>query len=164
VLDLASPQEPRWVVVRHSTFDDRFDEVMPRRGMAISALRHFRSFADRVVPILIDAIDTFEEYDPDESYSGDHARVCETLAEFGPAAALAVPRLVAYLESWRTRPEDDGTSSPSAMFEALRAIGPPAAAALPTLEAIRLRDDEDADPELDRDDPLDRAILAIRGG
>lgn len=145
VLDLASPRG-----------------ASHRRGEAIDALRHFRSFADRIVPTLIDAIDTFEEYDPDESYSGDHARVCGTLAEFGPAAAAAVPRLVAYLESWRARPEDDGTPPPTAMFEALRAIGPPAAAALPILEAIRLEADEDAAPELDRDDPLDAAILAIR--
>lgn len=163
VLDLASPQEPRWVVVHHPTHDDRFDEAMRHRGVAIAALRHFRSFADEVMPILVDAIDTFEEYDPDESYGGDHARVCETLAEFGPAAAPAVSRLAAYLESWRERSDDDGTPLPSAMLRALRSIGPSAAAALPVLEAIRFEHYEDASPELDRDEPLDGAILAIRG-
>lgn len=160
VLEMASPKPPRWI---HREYfpDDRADEVMFDRATAIVALRHFRGFADRVMPVLIEAIDSFEEYDPDYGYAGDHERASRTLAEFGPDAAAAVPRLVAYLDEWNRRPEDE--QYPRAVLDALKAIGPAAASALPILEAIRLKHVEELGPDLDRHDPLDAAILAIRG-
>ena len=161
VLELAEPKPPRWIDDEGFP-EHRFDQTMYDRGVAIVALRHFRGFVDRVIPTLIAAIDTFEEYDPDYQYAGEHERICRTLSEFGPDAASAVPKLAAYLDQWRQRPED-GDDYPRAIFEALAAIGPAAAMALPVLEAIRLGLDRVETDVLDRDDPLDAAILAIRG-
>lgn len=160
VLEMASPKPPRWI---HREYfpDDRADEVMFERGSAIEALRHFRGFADRVMPVLIEAIDSFEEHDPDYGYAGDHERACRVLARFGPDAAAAVPRLVAYLDEWNRRGADY-REYPRAIFDALKAIGPAAASALPILEAIRGGSDDEGD-RLIPENPTDGAILAIRG-
>lgn len=161
VLELAEPKPPRWIDDEGFP-EHRYNQTMYDRGVAIVALRHFRSFAVRIVPALSAAIDTFEEYDPDYQYAGDHERICRTLSEFGPDAAPAVPKLAAYLDEWRRRPED-GDQYPRAVFDALAAIGPAAARALPLLEAISLGLYHDEAEDLDCNDPLDAAILAIRG-
>lgn len=50
-----------------------YDATMHRRGVAIDALGHFAAFAGDAVPILVDALETFEEYDPDWGYeNGEH--------------------------------------------------------------------------------------------
>ena len=162
ILDCAAPRPPRWVPFEGYP-DQGYDAAMAVRGEAISALRHFRTFARRSVLALIDAIDTFEEYDPDWQYDGEHGRVCRVLVEFGPDAAPAVPRRVAYLESWRSGPEE-GREWPKDVLSALAAIGPAAAEALPVLLAIRREGLGDEAPgELDCNDPLDRAILRLQG-
>ncbi len=96
------------------------------RGAAIDSLRHFKRFADQVLPVLVDALDTFEEYDPDWSYEGEkHGLLSASLVPFGPLAAPAVPHLVRILEGWPTRPEED-REWPRNVFRLLAAIGPPA--------------------------------------
>ena len=137
VLELAAPRPPRWRA-EESYPGHRDDEVMYERGVAIDALRHFRRFAGRVVPVLVDAFDTFEEYDPDWSDHGEHGRVCWAFEEFGPDAVPVVPRLVRYLDDWQARPVDD-RQYPKDVFELLAAIGPPATAALPVLERLLRR-------------------------
>jgi hypothetical protein len=164
VLELAEPRPPRWRT-EESLPDHRFDEVMHERGVAIESLAHFRRFADRVIPVLVDAFDTFEEYDPDWSYGGEHERVCRTLQAFGRDAAPVVPRLVRYLEEWRTHPKAERTR-PNDVFTLLASIGPAAVEALPTLERLRAtyaNQDEASSDALDPDAPLDQAILALRG-
>jgi hypothetical protein len=159
VLELAGPR-PQRRRTSEDFPDHEYDEVMMERGVAIDALRHFIRFADRVVPVLVDSLDSFEEYDPDWGYDGEHGRVCAALASFGPRAVPAVPRLVRYLEEWAARPIDE-REWPKDVFGLLAAIGPPAAAALPVLEMLRA-DGPTSSEELDPDDPFDRAILHVR--
>jgi hypothetical protein len=164
VLELAASRPPR--LRPDETFPEHLhDEVMFERGAAIEALRHFRRFADRVVPALADAFDTFEEYDSDWGYHGEHGRICWTLTHFGPDAAPVVPRLIRYLDDWRAR-TGEHLEWPKDAFGLLTAIGPAGAAALPTLERFcRLESPDGEAPADDPDpyDPLGRALLALRG-
>jgi hypothetical protein len=63
VLQLAAPRPPRWVC--EPITGHRYDEVMHERSGAIEALGYFHKFRDRLVPVLQDAMNTFEEFDPD---------------------------------------------------------------------------------------------------
>jgi HEAT repeat protein len=160
VLELAGPRPVR--LRAYEGFPDhQYDEVMFERGLAIHALRQFTRFADQVVPALVEALDSFKEYDSDLMQESGHERVCEALGPFGPLAAPAVPRLVRILEDWAAQPERP-CEQPKDVFRVLAAIGPAAVAALPTLERLRpmLVDDESA--ELDPDEPVDRAISSLR--
>jgi hypothetical protein len=163
VLELTAARPPRWRT--DPSFPDYpCDEVRIERGVAIAALAYFRSFADQVVPALVDAFDSFAEYDPDMTYQGEHERVCDALRTFGPDAAPAVPRLVLYLDEWQRRPESE-REWPKDVLVLLAAIGPAAAAALPTLKRLRTTQAEAGEPPsdtLDPDYPLDRAILALQ--
>jgi HEAT repeat protein len=165
VLELAAPRPPRWRTLEGYP-EHRYDETMYQRGVAIESLRHFPYFVDRVMPTLIDAFDTFDEYDPDWSYNGEHCRVCWTLKAFGPQAAPVVPRLVRYLREWLGRPENE-REWPKDAFGVLISIGTPATAALPILEHFRatfaLNDESLTAQPLDAADPLERSILVLRG-
>lgn len=165
VVELAAPRPPQWRV--HESYPEHhFDEVMQKRGIAIEALVRFQRFADRVIPTLVEAFDTFEEYDPDQSYHGEHARVCDALTPFGAHAAPIVPRLTRFLDEWWELPDSDRTW-PDDVFRVLTAIGPPAASALPALErfhAIQVAEDDSPSEPLDPSSPLHQAILALRGG
>jgi hypothetical protein len=164
ILDLAEPRPPRPKV--HPAFSDWvYDEVMCDRAAAITGLAFFTKFPEEVVPVLVQALDHFEEFDPDWSYEGEHGRVCAALEAFGGEAAPAVPRIIRLVTDWNALPEGDG-DWPKAIFALLAAIGPAAREALPILESIREKihaADQDRSAPLDRDDPLDRAILKIRG-
>lgn len=163
VLEAAQPRPPRWQTVPDFP-DHKYDEVMSERGTAISSLPYFKRFADQVVPVLVDALDSFEEYDPDWSYGGEHERVCHALGQFGPLAAPAVPWLVRFLEEWPTRSDAD-REWPTDAFRLLAAIGPAAVDALPLLKQLRASqmEDESSPSELDPADSLDRAIIVLRG-
>ncbi len=89
VLEIASARPPQWDVYNGFT-EYRFDRTMLERGEAINALPYFVRFADRVVAALLDGFDSFEEYDPDYDYEGEHSRVCEALSRFGAAAEPVV--------------------------------------------------------------------------
>ncbi|MDG3008131.1 hypothetical protein [Paludisphaera mucosa] len=162
ILEWAAPRPPRWLAPEGFP-EDLYDAAVHERGAALGALSHFRRFVDRAVPALVDAFDTFEEYDPDWAYGGEHGRICRTLAAFGTEAAPAVPRLIAYLEARRREPEEE-RDYPASVLELLRSIGPAAAAALPLLEAIRAEREHDATSPPDPYDPLIAAILAIAPG
>lgn len=164
VLELAGMPPRGWRM--NKTSSDRFDEVMAERGVAIDSLHHFRRFADRVVPALICAFDSIEEYDSDGGYEGERVRVCRALERFGPLAAPAVPRLVTYMEKWFTQLESD-EEWPHEVFRLIAAIGPAAAGSLSSLERFRAKQlDVNGNPFVDFDliEPLDRAILALRRG
>ena len=130
------------------------DEDTGLKAVAISALGHVGSQPDRVVPRLIEAFDDYEEYDPDWCYDSDHGRVADALAEFGPAAAMAVPALIARIIR---RDTEDGLDQ--AVVKALGSIGTAAREALPYLmkHAREYEYDED-----DFDDELDYLAVAIR--
>jgi hypothetical protein len=162
VVEIASPRPPRVLVAgAGERWQYEYDAVMHKRGVALSAMRHLQGSADQVVPVLADAIHTFEEYDPDESYEAEHGRVCGVLETFGGDAAPAVPALVRYLERWLELPPDR-REWPQYVLKALKAIGPSASAAEPVLLRLRASVGEDLDPELDCNDPLDATLLAIR--
>jgi hypothetical protein len=163
VLELAVPRPPRWRN-EESCPEYWYDEVMHERGTAIDALTYFRSFADRAVPVLADAFDTFEEYDSDWCDHGEHGRVCWALRAFGPAALPVVPRLVPYLDGWANQPEDT-RMWPKDVLRLLASIGPSASAGLPAparLRAMPRSDAEASSAVLDPDDLLDPAILTLR--
>jgi hypothetical protein len=162
VLEQAAPAPPR--LRPCDGFPEySYDEVMHHRGWAIDALKFFTAFPDRVIPVLLEAFDSFQEYDPDLTYNGEHERVCEVLAAFGPAAAPSTARLTRYLEEWLDRQEQD-KAWPKDVFRMFEAIGPEAARALPVLWHLRAHSlgDPDESP-LDPENELDRAILALQG-
>jgi hypothetical protein len=166
VLEMASPRPSGQLPGKpHADGCSEDDMSMAERGSAISALRHFPRFGAEVVPVLVDALDSFEEYDPDSDDFGDHARVCDALGAFGAEAVAAVPRLTRYLDELSSRP-DAYHRAPNAVCRLLASLGGAAAESLPALERLRTaqtRADEAASDSLDSDEPLDRAILAIRG-
>lgn len=134
-----------------------YDETMYQRGEAIRALGLFRDFADEVVPVLIDAFEAFEEYDPDYTYHGMHERVCDAIRELGPAAKATVPRLIEYLQEFRA--SDESWASPRDVLLTLKALGPAASEALPVLEDWAAEDRREG---YDPPDDLREAIAAIR--
>ncbi len=78
VLELASPRPPRWR--SHALYPEgRLDETMCERGAAISALYHLQKYSAEIVPVLVNAFDTFQEFDPDQDEHGEHERVCRAL-------------------------------------------------------------------------------------
>jgi hypothetical protein len=95
-------------------------------GYAIDAINPEILPAAKAVPLLIGLFGRFEEFDPDREYQGEHARLAEALARYGPAAAQAVPQLVLNLGT----PESLNES----VIRCLGAIGPEARDAAPPLE------------------------------
>ncbi|MCA9176245.1 MAG: hypothetical protein KDB14_17280 [Planctomycetales bacterium] len=132
--------------------------LMWQRGYALSLLGHFRDHAAECLPALIEAMESFKEFDPDECYAGPLGRVAQALEQLGPAAAEAAEPLARHLE-------DEPDELPRAILDALAAIGPGASAALPALEQLRSRcQDYEDDVEIDDrwDDPIGWTIQQIR--
>jgi hypothetical protein len=139
-----------------------YDATMYRRGPALEMLGNFRAFAPEAVAVLIDALDTFTEYDPDWGYeNGEHGRVVNSLSQLGDAAAAAVPALIPRIRfdkgeiDWR-------------IVRFFGQLGPLAAAALPALQELAGETDDEAlvPPEDtgkpdERTDPLRWAIWRI---
>lgn len=70
----------------------RYDLIMVHRGHAMDATAYFTDYPEEFVPLLIDALDTFEEYDEDVGYHGPCEQVAEALGRFGlKAGASAIP-------------------------------------------------------------------------
>jgi hypothetical protein len=139
-----------------------YDAAMYRRGPALEMLGNFKAFAPEAVAVLIDALDTFTEYDPDWGYeNGEHGRVVNSLGKLGDAAAAAVPALIPRIRygqgeiDWR-------------IVRFFGQIGPLAAEALPALQELAAEADDvplvppDETGELDEPtDPLGWAIWRI---
>jgi hypothetical protein len=162
IVDLARARPPRLSEPGYKGY--RHDLTMGERGVAIDAMRYLTDYPDECIPVLIDAIDTFEEYDPDECYDGPLGRISEAIGRFGPRAAGDVAVALA-------RHLGDGEDElPRAILSAMEAIGPAAAPALPMIEAFRLKhageeplpDRGTTDPRKD-DDPVGWVIHRIRG-
>ena len=144
IVSVARPDREDWW---NRIFSISMGDDVRLKSVALRALGTWGSNPERAIPRLIAAFDDYQEFDPDEQYDGSHVVVCAALAAFGPAAAPAVPALIARLE--RGPGDIDG-----GVVRTLTAIGPAARAALPDLRA-RL------DPEADGDNPVFRAIAAI---
>ena len=155
IADLARARPPR--MRTNPAFPQYpYDAVMYERGAAIDGLRYCTRFPAIAVPALVAAFDDFEEYDPDESYCGDHERVCSALSAFGPDAAPAASRLIEYLTAYLDGP---GETYPKDALALLAAIGPAASAARPVLERMRGEEEDEFVP-----DELLRALDAIVRG
>ncbi len=126
--------------------DHPYDATMWHRGQAIEALAHFRRFAAEAVPVLADALDTFQEYDPDWTYGdGDHGRVLHALSALIPASAAAVPALLRHLRG------ADGETA-TGIIRLLGRIGPAAREALPALRQLEAEEPKE-EGDLPSSDP-----------
>jgi hypothetical protein len=157
IIDRARPAPPR--MMRPPDFPQyEYDATMVTRGTAIDAMVFFVDFPDDCLPTLIDAIDTFVEFDPDESYGGPCARVATALGRFGVSAGPAATVLAKHLD-------DAEGDYPRDILNALAAMGPAARDALPLLESYRAQrggPTADQTPP-DRDvDPLGWIISELR--
>ena len=122
---------------------------MHERGNALSAIEYFTSYPDECLPVLIEALETFEEFDPDEGYHGPHSRISDVIAHFGSDAEIAALPLARHLED---EPEEFATG----ILDCLASLGPAARDALPALQALHEKFPPDtpaeADALPDRDD------------
>lgn len=130
------------------------------KGASLYALGEIAQDPAKVIPRLIRALDDFEDPNPDEWYHSDHSKVTRALANFGPAAAPAVPALLRHLH----RKDSDGAGTlptpDRGILSALAAIGPAAHPALSTLERLarQLKLSVTDEP----DDALINTIVQIR--
>jgi hypothetical protein len=123
-----------------------------KQGPVILALGEIGREPDKVLPRLIELLDTFEEYDPDLSYHGEHERVVQALRGFGPAAAVAVPALIRHIRTGPAPSEPD-----EEVIRFLGELGPLAKAALPALLEVRAKE-----TSLEDDSYLGEAIKKIQ--
>jgi hypothetical protein len=158
LLAAAAPKPPRMKPCDYGSYD----AAMYERGTALVALQHFTRFPERVVPALVNAIETFEEYDPDWVDRGEHERVTSSLRAFGSQAAkLAAPVLICHVR------QSDGEVD----WDVIRLLGemePAAEVALPVLRNLEedlrkmyLEEEEPSDPLSESDHPLTWAISRI---
>jgi hypothetical protein len=147
VIALAWPRPPQWEDPPPG-FGERYDAVMVERGVALGALRHFNEYAEECLPVLLHAIDSFEEFDPDECYDGPVGRVARVLGNFGPAAAPAAAVLARKAEL-----AEEG-DFPRAILHTLVLMGTAAAAAVEPLTRLRARPGVSPElPDLDAAEP-----------
>jgi hypothetical protein len=143
--------------------DYEYDAAMHRRGPALESLGEFTAFADEALAVLTDALDTFQEYDPDWGYEqGEHGRVVHSLERLAPASAIAVPSLLR-----RMRMKDGAVDWRIVRF--FGALGPAGHDALPALLQLKAEENrefpedsgwiESPDPITE---PLDWAIMRIQ--
>ena len=133
--------------------------LMWERGTALKAMSYLAggnnpdAAASLCIPVFIDALESFEEYDPDYEYGGPAGRVCEALQPFGPAAGPLAPFLGPLLEG-------DLEEYPVNILDALKAMGTAAAPALPGLRALWLKvEDDDESPPANLDaEPVDPSL------
>jgi hypothetical protein len=119
-----------------------FLDQTDKQGTVIDALGRIGKEPEAVVPRLIECLDTFDEYDSDYCYHGEHERVTQALRGFGPSAAAAVPSLIQHVwtrpqQYWSNgtlaeRPEPD-----QGVIEFLGEFGPAAKDALPALLEVQ---------------------------
>jgi hypothetical protein len=131
-LNDARPAPPR---MKETSDGYRWNETMFVRGVALEALGNFTAFAERAMPVLIDALDNFQEYDPDWSRGGAQSRIIASLHELGPASSSAVPALAKRLH------DKDGDIDWT-IVNLLADLGPAASGALPALQELLADFDE----------------------
>jgi hypothetical protein len=165
IIELAKPKPPRIVHIEYGQGETYpVDEAMQERSVAISALAYFAEYADECIDVLRNALDDFEETDPDENSLGPHGRVCTVIKAWGPVAGPLAKPLAEHLP----RVSHD---NPTTIIRALAAIGPTGADAIPLLIPYREASwcFDDPLPDLDApsigalDDPFGWLIQHMRG-
>lgn len=146
-IDLIIPYLEQTLPEGPGSKDYHVHREMVEIAAAIGALSHSTRSAQRIVPRLIEAFDRFEEYDPDETYRGEHERICEALSKFGKDAAPALRWIEDYLEAWLQKPQAE-RETPQDVFGLLASIGGEAIGLAPLLQRIAVEcgggDDDDA--------------------
>jgi hypothetical protein len=151
------PQQSRVSMNEQLGYD--VDEAMVERAHAISACHYLIDWPEELVPVLIQSLGNFEDYDPDMNYHGRDNRVCSVLERLGPAALVALPRILELLNAWLTK-HDENDVEPGDLLALVATFGPAAVSALPTLQKMR-EPDRVAEP-LDEYHPVDKAIIAVQ--
>ncbi len=147
---------------RHTPAAQRLLDVakhgsMMERGYAISALRASCPLPEIAVPILIQALEDFKEFDPDWEYDGPKGRIASALESYGPASTPAIGPMLRHILPF---PDDDTEAIDRSIVRFLTALGPAAFEALPVLERLSDKYSNSEDP----DDLLLAAIRKIRPG
>ncbi len=102
------------------------------KGAALEALGRIARCPEKVVPRLIAAFDDYQEPDSDAYWHSEHLVVTQALCAFGPAAAPAIPALMARLKT--------GDTIDPWVWRCLESIGEPV---LPWLEELERYVDEE---------------------
>ena len=162
ILPWAEPKPPKLVTAGEGEWTYEEDSVMYERGSAIDALAYSTRSAALTLPALIEAFNSFVEYDCDMGYGGENARVCDALRGLGPDAAPALPVLAAYLERWVSRETDD-QDFPGDVFGVLVAIGPAVSTLIPLLEKVANRDGTMVDEAELAEEAAEKSPRSFRG-
>lgn len=109
-------------------------------GVAMTALGKIGRQPDSVVPRVSEMFDSFEEFDSDMGYGGNHARQVEALTGFAPAPALVMPVVIACLERRLNEGMDHWNDDD--LLSLLRSYGAEAKSALPVLEKLAAAEDD----------------------
>jgi hypothetical protein len=135
VLSFAKPRAKKMRVDPHSE-NREYDHTIWERGTAISAMKYFTLYPEECLPILIEAMQSFEEFDPDECHHGPLGRIATVICQFGTRASAAVLPLAEHLD-------DEPDEIPVCILQALASIGPAAGPAIPAIQELRKRFSDD---------------------
>lgn len=138
LVQLAASRPARIVRIA-GEFEHEYDAVAHERGAAIDSLGYMTAFPGKAVPVLIEATESFDEYDGDLCYDGECVRVLLALKQFKGAAAPAIPTLIGLVEKYI---HDVGADFPRVLLDTLRNIGPVAIDALKALRDIHRTKDQ----------------------
>lgn len=110
----------------------KFPQSLSFRAFAIDTLGELGDNFDEFPDVLLDALESFEEYDPDLTYEGPHGRVSSAIEKVGSrAGSIAVPFAKHLIDAIET-----GDYARS-MIDALVAMGSAARPALPEMQRYR---------------------------
>jgi hypothetical protein len=137
----------RLLELTHDTHEDEFGyggQIVA--GLAMTALGEVGRQSNRVIPRVLEMFESFEEFNSDMGYGGNHARQVEALKRFGRAPALVIPVVIASLE----RRQNEGMErwNDDDLLSLLRSYGSEAKPALPILEKLAV-----AEGDLRRQEP-----------
>jgi len=82
VIDLAKPGPPLLRTDHHHAMDFTWDAPMHYRSYTVASLRHLGDYFVEFKQVILAALDTFEECDPDWCYDGSHGRISDLIESF----------------------------------------------------------------------------------
>lgn len=131
-IEMAKPSPPQWKKHTWNQFTETYDTAMHTRSCALESFKHLGDYVDEFGRVLLDAMDTFQEYDPDWCYQGPHGRVSDIIESLGPAAG---PLATSFADRLMDALEEGEHAR--AMLDALASIGAKAIDAIPAMQRYR---------------------------